>query len=235
MAITVTTGSDEGATSSPRQLIIFGAGDLGREIMYVGMQQHPAFGTPWQTVAFLDDDPGKIGTTLEGLAVIGLDDLKKWPNISRCRFAAGIGNTALRKGTMTRLRERLPSAKAALVVHRSAVVMPTATLADGVYVGCNAIVSIGCDLREHVVVNFNSQIGHDVLIEAYSIVSPGCVLSGRTQIGETSFLGSGVITYPGVKIGPDCTVSADAVVARDLPGNRRLIEKPNAMILPNEG
>lgn len=200
--------------------------------MYASMDQHTDFGDKWQTIAFIDEAPEKNGTQLEGIKVIGLDNLKDISDLEECSFISGIGNAEVRKKTLERLLDKIPEAGFAKVIHRNAVIMPTANLADGVYIGSNATIGIGCDLKEHVVINFNCSVGHDVRIDPYSVISPGCVLSGRTVIGEASFLGSGAITYPSVKIGINCSIGAGLVISRKVKDNISVIAKPNAMNLP---
>jgi sugar O-acyltransferase (sialic acid O-acetyltransferase NeuD family) len=218
--------------AEPKKLIIYGAGDLGREIMYAAMEQHSEFGRPCRTAAFIDDAAEKQGGRLEGVKVLSLNAVLESLDSANHLFISGIGNAAGRMVSINELAKRIPQAQFASVVHRSAVIMPTVTMGPGVYVGANATIGIGCSLQGHSVVNFNCSIGHDTALAPFAVISPGCILSGRTTIGRATFLGSGVISYPGVCVGSRCLVSAGAVIARSIPDNTRIIEKPNTMQLP---
>lgn len=217
---------------SEKKLILLGAGDLSREIMAAATEPHEStHGTKYETIAFIDDDPSKIGTKLEGIAVISYTDLKKWL-AENVYFIAGLGIPGERKNMVKKLLDKVPDAKFANVVHRSVVIVRNVKIEEGVYIGPNATIAIGCFLKSHTVLNFNVSIGHDCTIDQYTVVSPGCLLSGFTEVGEESFLGSGVISYPGVRIGKNCSISAGVVVGRNLPDAKRMISKPNAMIIP---
>lgn len=218
---------------SEKELIIVGAGDLGREIMYAAMEsKNGTKNVSWKVVAFVDENPEKIGTYLEDVQVISFEQIAqtKTDDIS---FALGVGNPITRRELYDKLLKHVPDARFATIIHRSVVIMPNSITEDGVFIAPNTTIAIGCHIRPHVVVNQNVSVGHDCIIEDFSVISPGSVLSGRTTIGEQTFFGSGAITYPGVRIGKNCVVSACTVVARNLKANHKQILKPNTMIIPS--
>jgi sugar O-acyltransferase (sialic acid O-acetyltransferase NeuD family) len=216
------------------KLILLGAGDLSREILAAALELKPDWpggDISWKPVAFIDEDPGKIGQNFENLPVIAYDELKRF-NPSDVSFICGVGDPTSRVNMIMHLLQAFPRASFATIIHRSAVIMGGTAVAEGVYIGPHATVAIGCRVEAHVVLNFNVSIGHDCLIHSYAVVSPGCLISGRTEIGEKSFLGSGAITYPGIKIGVNCSISAGVSVARHLANDKSLIIKPNTMVIP---
>jgi sugar O-acyltransferase (sialic acid O-acetyltransferase NeuD family) len=217
-----------------RKLIIYGAGDLGREIMYAAMEQHPDWGMPWTIVAFVDDAVSLQGTRVEGVPVYSLESLNSKVDLKGCSIISGIGNAKIRKKTVEKAEVTIPGIQFGCVIHRSATIMPTTNFAEGTYVGCNTTIGIGSTLHKHSAVNFQCSIGHDVQIGEYSIVSPGCVVSGRVELGETCFLGSGVVLYPRIKIGVGSSVAAGLTLSRSIKENVNVIPKPNFMILPNQ-
>ena len=215
-------------------LIIIGAGDLAREVYFCALEPHPDASSTFNPLGFIVE-PGfeqKPGSTVEGLPVFSFEEAVEVQQRESALVVCGIGIPRARADTTARARRLMPDAGFATVIHKSAVIMPNTTLAEGVYVGCHVSIATGCRLEAHSVVNFNASIGHDSVLGPFSVVSPGCLISGRTEIGARSFLGSGAITYPRSRIGDDCTVSAQGVVARKLDDGCRLIAKPNAMILP---
>lgn len=216
-----------------RNLIIYGAGDLGREIMYASLEQNPKVEHSFHIVAFIEDDPEKTGNKLEGIDIISFNEFFGNFETADHWFISGISKPDKRRESIFKLKKKIKSARFATVIHRSAVIMQSVMIEDGVYIGGNATIGIGSEIKEHSVVNFNCSIGHDTLIDRYTVLSPGCIISGKTSIGKISFLGSGAITYPKVNIGSNCVISAGAIIARNVKDNSRVIEKPNTMILPN--
>lgn len=214
-----------------KKLVIFGAGDFGREIMYAARESKEEI---FETIAFVVDEHvgSQIGGKLEGIEIISLNDATKRLD-DETYFIIGIGNAPVRKKVFEEISVVAPGAKFATIVHNSAVIMPNVVIEEGVFVGTHTTVAVGSHLKRHSAINQNVSIGHDTVVGEYSVVSPGCVLSGRTKIGCTSFLGSNVVTYPKVSIGSFCSVSASTVVARNLKDKNKLILRQSAMALPN--
>lgn len=213
-----------------RHLVLLGAGDLGREILYAAQDAHASLDTTYVGVAFVDDDTSKHGSQLEGIPVVG------WSHLSdivddRTDFICAVGSPVGRAALLASLRREQPNARFGTVVHASVVRLPNVGIAEGAYVGPNTTLATGTVLDAHCVVNQNVSVGHDCRVGAQAVVSPNCTLSGRTDVGAGAFLGSGAVTYPGVSVGEGCTVSALAVVARKLAPGKKLIAKPNTMLL----
>jgi sugar O-acyltransferase (sialic acid O-acetyltransferase NeuD family) len=217
---------------SKKKLIILGAGDLGREILFAAGQHNEKLtgGIDWDPVAFVDDNAQKCGTKLEGIDIIPFAELTK-DMLDNYYFIAGVGIPRDREKMILTLHSLQAKAKIASVIHQSAVLMPSVQFDPGVYIGPHATVAIGAHIGLHTVLNFNVSVGHDCLIKPYSVISPGCILSGRTEIGQKTFLGSGVILYPGVRIGDECMLSAGVVEARGVKSGKKVILKPNTMQL----
>jgi len=215
-----------------KKLIIFGAGDFGREIMYAAKENKAE---TFETVAFVVDENigNQIGGKLEGIEIMSLKNAVKRLN-EDTYFIIGIGNASVRKKVFEETTVVAPAAKFATIVHNSAVIMPNVVIEEGVFVGTHTTVAVGSHLKRHAAINQNVSIGHDTVVGEYSVISPGCVLSGRTKIGNTSFLGSNVVTYPKVSIGSFCSVSALTSVVRNVKDHNKLILKQNTMTLPNE-
>jgi len=216
------------------KLIILGAGDLGREILYAAKENKAGKSAiSFETIAFIDDDRNKIGKTLEDVKIIEIEDVLKL-NQDDLSFICGIGNSIDRQKIINKLFAVLPQAKFTNIIHDSVITMPNFKIGVGNFIAPNTTIAIGSILEDHTVINQNVSVGHDCIIDNYSVVSPGCILSGHTVIGEESFLGSGVITYPNVEIGNKCTISAFVVVSRSLKSNCKLIAKPNSMLLKDK-
>lgn len=212
-----------------KKLIIYGASDFGREIMYAAREEKRGL---YETIAFVDDDNSKIGGQLEGKEILSLNNaLKKLDDDTY--FIIGIGNPTHRENVSRNLSDVISTVKFTSIIHSSVVIMPNVFVEEGVFVAPHTTVAIGAHLMRHSAINQNVSVGHDTLVGAYSVVSPGCVLSGRTTIGSSTLLGSNVVTYPNISIGDSCSISALTVVARNLKDKNKLILRQSAMALPN--
>ncbi|MFA4991094.1 MAG: acetyltransferase [Candidatus Omnitrophota bacterium] len=212
-----------------KNIVLMGAGSVGK-VMLEAMSALNSVNrkeilTP---LAFVDKAPDKIGTRINGVDVISLEEaagLKR----KDLYFIASVGAPWLRKDIIEGLRKIIPDARFATIAHPSAVIMPGASIGEGVYVGANATVSIECRVMPHAMLNYNVVMGHNCVLGEYSVVSPLCHLAGYVRIGRSTFLGGGVMTYPGVRIGDDCVIGAGVIVPRDVPDKKKIITKPNTM------
>jgi sugar O-acyltransferase (sialic acid O-acetyltransferase NeuD family) len=219
---------------SEKKMIIVGASDFGREIMYAALEDiNNTEDSFWKTVAFVDEDENKIGTTIDNIDVISFVQAIRIID-DNTYFILGVGDAIARENLNQKLLNNIPEAQFATIIHQSVIIMPSTTIENGVFIAPNTTIAIGCRIKPHVVVNQNVSVGHDCIIEDFSVISPGSILSGRTKIGKATFMGSGAITYPGVQIGDYCAVSACTVVARNLKDGNKQILKPNTMIIPSE-
>ena len=160
------------------KLIILGAGDLGREILYAAKENKAEKSNiSHKTIAYIDDDLNKIGKTFEDINIIKFDDVLKLKH-DDLSFICGIGNPIDRQNMINKLYAVLPQAKFINIIHDSVIIMPNFKIGVGNFIAPNTTIAIGTTLTDHTVINQNVSIGHDCIVGSYSIVSPGCVLSG---------------------------------------------------------
>jgi len=82
-------------------------------------------------------------------------------------------------------------------IHATAVVDPTAVIAEDVTIGANAVIEAGVNLGENV------------------SIGAGCFIGENTQIGANTALWSNVSVYHDVKIGNNCLIQANTVIGSD--------------------
>jgi sugar O-acyltransferase (sialic acid O-acetyltransferase NeuD family) len=105
------------------------------------------------------------------------------------------------------------------LVDPSAVVSPTAELAEGVTVfwlaGLSPLVKVG----PHSFVSYGATVGHDTSVGACVSIMPGAHVSGDVTIGDQVLVGSGAVILEGRTLGESAKIGAGAVVIADVaPG-----------------
>jgi sugar O-acyltransferase (sialic acid O-acetyltransferase NeuD family) len=192
-----------------KDLIIYGAGGLGREVLTM-VRSLPE----WQPIGFIDDNV-PAGKDVKGLKVLGgisiLDSMTSIPNI-----VLAVGSPLVKK----RLEEQLLkySVQFPMLIHPSVILQDAASIA----IGAGSIISAGCILTtdihigKHVLINLNSTIGHDCTIEDYTSVMCSVNIAGEVNIGQSAFVGSGANILNQVSLGKACTVGMGAVVLKDV-------------------
>jgi sugar O-acyltransferase (sialic acid O-acetyltransferase NeuD family) len=164
-------------------------------------------------VGLLDDWSENAERSIGALRVVGGGaDL---PRLA----AEGIEGVALGFGAAPGRRQILDAIEAAglalpTLVHPTAFVSPTATLAPGVQVMPQASVGPSVRLGRGVLVNTGATLDHDVVVGDGSVIDPGAILTGRARIGSEVEIGSGAVLIPDSVVGDRATVGAGAVVVR---------------------
>jgi sugar O-acyltransferase (sialic acid O-acetyltransferase NeuD family) len=126
-----------------------------------------------------------------------------------------IGDGPVRRRIATELEAR--GLTAAVLVH------PTVTIGSRVRIGGGSMicaltsVSTNIDIGRHVLLNVNSSVGHDAVLDDYATVGPQCAVTGGVRIGTAATLGSRCAILPRLTVGAGAMVPAGSVVVRDVP------------------
>lgn len=132
-------------------------------------------------------------------------------------FALGVG--AVDRESMERRRSMMalvPAASFATVVHRAAVVLGSAALGAGSFVGAGAVIGTGSRIGVGAIINTNSSVDHDCVVGSNVHVAPGVTISGGVQIGDDTLIGVGASIRQQLVIGDRVVVGAGSVVICDL-------------------
>ncbi len=136
-----------------------------------------------------------------------------------------IGDNAIRQRVANKLQVEFGKA-----IHHSAILSPSATIAEGTVVMQGAIIQADAQVGRHAIINTGASIDHDCRIGDYAHVSPGAVLSGNVQVGDGTHIGAGAVVIPNLTIGKWCKIGAGAVVIRDIPDNVTVVGNPARII-----
>lgn len=81
-------------------------------------------------------------------------------------------------------------------------------LGEGTVVCARTILTIDIKIGSHVIINLNSTIGHDAVIEDFVTIYPNVNISGMTYLGECSEYGTGMQIIQGIKIAENTIIGA---------------------------
>lgn len=169
----------------------------------------------------IDNDKTKENTELDGIKIIGSDDLlidifnQGIKNAFVC--IGTIGNNEIRN----KLYEKAKSLGFNLInaIHPKSIIADNLVLGQGNAIMAGTIVNTGVTLGSNIVLNTGCIIEHDVVIEDNVFVGPGAVIGGGVSIGENAFIGLGAKIIQGVTIGSNSVVGAGSVVINDISEN----------------
>lgn len=209
------------------KIAIFGAGDLGKEILVLIHQINLNIGR-WQIEGFFDDNISK-GTMISGLTVLGgFEDLnnRKEP----INLVLAIADPELKKIITDKITN--PNINYPVLIH------PGVEMYDfqNITIGKGSVICSGniltCDIRlgSHVFLNLNCSIGHDCIINDYCSIMPGVNISGKVILEKSVYIGTGVNVINYVTIGENATIGAGATVIDDIQSSSVAVGIPARII-----
>lgn len=201
------------------KIFILGAGGQAREMFYLLRDIDAKL-----DVVFIDDVNTDSKLTLAGR---DWPILRDWVAVAaekargRTEFTTALGSPAGK-------RKMVAKALAAGLRPAPTWVHPTAVVQDA-QLGLGGMVCPGvvitCNVRigDHVLINWNAGVGHDVVIGDYSTVGPGAVLAGKVRLGHGVFIGAGAVLREKISVAEDVTVGAQACVVSDLTDTAAIV------------
>ena len=193
------------------QLIIVGAGALGREIHIVAQQAFAKI-TDLTLKGFIDANPSALYNTNIKLPILG--DETEYKIEPDDRFVMALGDPVTRERVATILEAR--GAQFITVKHPSAVVAPGAELGDGCVLAQFSFVATGAQLMAHVMLNTYASVGHDAMINRSCILAPGAVVNGNAELGKSVLIGSNAVVTPGRRLGHRSRLGAGSVTYKNI-------------------
>lgn len=214
--------------TTARTLLLVGGGG------HAAVVAESARGAGWTIAGYLDDRTDERDARLVGLRRLGaIEDL---PRLLEAIAAKGpepaahaaVGDASLRR----RWTDAIATALAPPIVHPSAVVSPTARLADGVFVGPRAVVNARAVVERGAIVNSGAIVEHDCRLGEFCHVGPGAALAGGVTVGEAALVGLNASVLPGRRIGGRATLGAGAVALEDVPDDATAAGNPARVLAP---
>jgi acetyltransferase EpsM len=197
----------------PTAILVYGGGGHGKSLIDLLR----ALGS--YRIAGIVDDGVEAGTRIMDLPVLGSSTVLAGLAEKGVRLAVnavgGIGNISVRIQVFQKLAQAGFACPA--VVHPSAWVEPSASLAAGVQVFPQAYVGSEAQLGYGAIVNSGAVVSHDCRVGDYANISPGAILAGEVQVGPAALVGMGATINLQVKIGAGARIGNGATVKSDVP------------------
>jgi sugar O-acyltransferase (sialic acid O-acetyltransferase NeuD family) len=168
-----------------KQLIIIGAGGLGREVLDL-VQLINKFDRQFQILGFSDDALPK-GFLINGYKILG--SLAECMQMQQVQFVIAISNPSIRLKVYEQLRNH--QKELINLMH------PTAQLSSyagtepnsGFILFGNTFIGPNTKIGANVLIHTNTVIGHDSVIGLHTMVMQSCVLNGMVTVEEAVLIG----------------------------------------------
>jgi len=199
-----------------KQLLIIGAGGLGREVL-AWARQSEGHGVDWQIKGFLDDNAQALAgfrTPAPWLGTIS----EHQPTESEV-FVCAVGNPVIKRRCYETIEAR--RGRFISLLHRTAILGDSVELSPGVILCPYSIVSGYNRIGKGVIVNLHASVDHDAMVGDWSQINGHCDITANAQIGREVWLSSHVTVAPGICIGDGSYIGAGSTVLRNVePGEK---------------
>ncbi|UJG44351.1 MAG: acetyltransferase [Candidatus Heimdallarchaeum endolithica] len=207
-----------------RNIAIIGAGGQGKETLFY-VRQINQIDKKFDQILFFDDNKNLHGKFINGIKVAGdIDHLleyygKNW----YCVIALG--------NPKVKLEVKKKIEKIGLPFEN--IISPLAVIDfDTIELGTDNIIAPGVKILpdvkigNHVLINYNSVIGHDCKLEDYVTIAPSVGIAGNVEVKKGSKIGIGASIIQNLKIGSWSMIGAGAAVIRDVPEQTLVVGVP---------
>lgn len=208
-----------------RDLLVIGAGGLGREVVWLINRINAMASEPvWILVGIIDDNPDLQGTVVNGVPVIGnVDSLSLYD--TEIYVTCPIANPRIRESIINRCKLNKHIIFATLI-DPAAIVGDSVKIGEGCIVCANTVITVDVTIDSFSIVNLACTIGHDAHMHSFTTLYPTVNVSGFVQIGSNVEVGTGSQIIQGVSIGAGSIIGAGSVVVRDIPAHCTAVGVP---------
>lgn len=195
-----------------KNIVIIGAGDLGKEVVWL-IEDINKVSPTYVILGFLDDDIAKVGREFYGYCVLGdtglLEEIaKKTPLSSVIAIQDGSARKKIREAHD--LFDRWET-----IVHPTAVIASTSSIGKGSIIFPHVTVSVDTKLGEFNLLYINSTVCNDCKVGDYVSIMTGTTVSERAEIGNECYLAAGSTVYPHKRLGLGVEVGVGATASKD--------------------
>ncbi len=203
-------------------IAIWGAGGFAREVLQL-VEDAREDGARLEFVGFLDGNAELHGTEVHGYPVLGNESwLANNPSV---HVAIGVGNPVF-KHRILRSVEAAGHERYATLRHPRAWLGRNVNVDAGSIICAGVMITTDVTIGRHVILNLNTTVGHDAVLDDFVTVAPGVQISGSVHVGTGTDLGTGASVIQGVAVGAWSIVGAGSVVVADLPSNVTAVGVP---------
>ena len=197
--------------SKIKNIAIFGAGGLGREVAGSIMRINSTGRENWNLIGFFDDKVKK-GTKVSHYGVVlgDVDALNEYDE--PLALAIAVGDPQVRKTIFEKIKNKNISFPNLIAPSFKILDPETFKIGQGNLIQDNCSATCDVIVGDFNVFNGSNVLGHDVVIGDFNVLMPSVHLSGAVTIGKCNLLGVDSVVLQRIKIGENVTLGAGSVM-----------------------
>lgn len=203
-----------------KNLIIVGAGGMGREVLQWIKDINQA-GHTWDILGFIDDNAHALDNIECDYGIVG--SISEWDVKKDEYFAVAIADPKTKRAVVEKLKAR--GAKFAAIIHPRARIGEFNTIGEGAVIYPDASLSVNIRIGDFITL-LPSTIGHDAVIGDYCSVMGKCSINGNVHIGDNVYLGCGCIVAPRRNIGDNVYAAMGSVIMTNIRKGIKVMGNP---------
>jgi sugar O-acyltransferase (sialic acid O-acetyltransferase NeuD family) len=169
-------------------------------------------------IAGLIDSVRAIGEQTLGCRVLGREE--DLPRLADTNAVSGllvaVGDNFLRAMVVARASKLCPTLSFPAAIHPRANIATDVSIGEGSVIMANAIANPGCTVGRFCILNTNSSLDHDSIMDDFSSLAPAAATGGNCRIGSYSAVSIGAVLAHKVCIGEHTVIGAGATVLEDI-------------------
>lgn len=184
-----------------------------------------------EIVGFLDDDPKRAETDVNGVPVLGgvsmMETIKETHGVEA--VYCPLGNNKLRVKFLKMAKQY--GLKTPCYIHPSVTISPNVTIGEGVYILLGTSIMPHTVIKDYVMISMNVGLAHHNVLEEGVFLSTGCNFGASIHANKYAYCGIASTIMTGLhELGEDCLIGAGAVVIRDVEPKAIMAGVPAKMI-----
>lgn len=202
-----------------KNLVIFGAGSSGKETKLL-VDEINKKTKIWKIIGFIDTNPNLIGKKIQ--------NIKVYKNISEIKnkdisWICSVMSPKIKKKICKNVKKKY---KPINLIHPSVSIPKDVKIGSGNIVFSNVHLSYEVKIKDHCMISFGSDVGHNANIDSFNSIMPGVIINGFVSIKNSCLVGSGAIINTNVKIESDVVIGSGTFVFENIKKKTSVFNLP---------
>lgn len=204
-----------------KDLVIIGAGGMGREIYYHAKECN-GFDTQYRIKGFIDDNIHSLDG-FDGFPEI-LDTIENYNICENDVFVTSIGSVKSKKLCIDKIISK--GGEFISLIHPTARIAPDSKLGKGVIIMKRVDVGTFTQIGDYCFIQADAVIGHDAILNCFCRIDCKVVCVGGVKVEEEATIHTSAVISHGVTVGKRAIVGALSLVIRSVKDDTTVVGNP---------